>query len=70
MKPTHGRQTRRGSAFAAFLAGLKVASVPLIILRVRRAKPAVALIAEDCSGLITRLVQVGDRFAGRLRFFV
>src|ERR1700726_2893014 len=59
-----------GSAFAAFFARVQLASVPLIILRVRRAKPAITLIAEDCSGLIARLVQAGDTFTGRLCFFV
>jgi hypothetical protein len=60
----------RDLAFAAFLAGFKVASVPLIILRVRGAKPSLALVAEDCSGLIARLVQVGDRFTRRLGFSI
>ncbi len=57
-------------AFAAFLAGLKVASMPLVILGVRGTKPALASVAEDCSGLIARLVQSGDRFTRRLGFFV
>src|SRR5258706_11714260 len=60
----------RDSSFAAFFARIQLASVPLIILRVRCAKPAIALIAEDCSGLIARLGQAGDTFTGRLCFFV
>src|SRR6266852_4871712 len=56
--------------FAAFLAGLQVASVPLIVLHMLSAKPALALVAEDCSGLIARLVQAGHSFTGRLCFFV
>src|SRR5258707_2183966 len=57
-----------GLAFAPFLPGLKVTPVPVIILRVRGAKPALALVAEDCSGLIARLVQAGHTFTRRLRF--
>ncbi len=44
--------------------------MPVIILRVRGAKPALAFVAEDCSGFIARLVQAGDTFTRTLRFFV
>jgi hypothetical protein len=44
--------------------------VPLIILRVHCAEPALTLVAEDFSRLIARLVQAGDTFTGRLCFFV
>ena len=42
--------------------------MPLIVVRVHRAKPTVTLVAEDCGGLVARLVQVGNRFARRLYF--
>ena len=54
------------SAFAAFLTRLELASMPLIVLRVRDAKPQATLIAKNFSGLIARLVQVGNRFTRRL----
>src|SRR6266446_2162511 len=66
----HTAGNATGLAFAAFLPGLKVTPVPVIILRVRGAKPTLALVAEDCSGLIARLVQAGHTFTRRLRFFV
>src|SRR4029077_8089517 len=58
------------SAFAALFAGLQVTRVPQIIVRVRGAKPALAPVAENCSGFIARLVQAGDTVTRRLGFFV
>lgn len=54
-------------AFAAYVAGIEDAGVPLVVLRVRAAKPALAFIAEDRRGRIARLIQTGNRVAGRLR---
>jgi hypothetical protein len=51
-----------GSAFAAFVSGLDQAGMPLIVLGMRRAKPAVTLITEDCGGFVAGFVQAGDTF--------
>ena len=55
-------------ALASYVAGIEDAGVPLVVLRVRAAKPALAFIAEDLRGHIARLIQTGNRIAGRLRF--
>jgi hypothetical protein len=53
-------------AFAALIAGIDDASVPLVVLRVRAAKPAITFFAEYGRGHIARLVQTGDACAGGL----
>src|SRR6266478_2606897 len=56
------------SALAPYVAGFELAGMPQVILRVRGAKPALALVAEDGGGFVARLVQVGNRFARRFCF--
>jgi hypothetical protein len=67
-------------AFAAFFAGFDAASVPLLVFGVSDAKPALAPIAENGSGLVAGLIQgrnalahglnllLARRFPCRLRF--
>jgi len=59
-----------GSAFAAFVTKLHDASVPLIIFRMRGAKPPLTRIAKDFSRLIARLVQGRNGVTRRLCFYV
>ena len=44
--------------------------MPLIVFRVRRAKPAATLIAEDFGGFVAWLVEVRDSLTRRLGFLV
>ena len=44
--------------------------MPLVILGVRRAEPAVTLVAEDFGGLVARFVEAGNTFTRRLHVYV
>jgi hypothetical protein len=59
-----GNLAAAGLAFAAFVAGLEMASMPVIIVRVRGAEPAVASVAEDGGGFVAGLVEQGNSLAG------
>lgn len=60
--------SQRDLAFAAFLAGLEHARMPLIIVRVDFAKPALAGIAENRRGRVAGLVHAGDTLTQRFGF--
>src|SRR5713226_3836575 len=55
-------------AFAAYVAGFERAGVPVVVLRVGVAEPALTFFAEDRRRRIARLVQTGNTFTGRLHF--
>ncbi|HEX4543622.1 MAG TPA: hypothetical protein VH114_10675, partial [Candidatus Acidoferrum sp.] len=57
-RPQDNRQNQMAgrSGFAAFVSGRQLTTVPQIILQMRGAKPALALVAEVFSRLIARLV--------------
>ena len=54
-------------AFAAFVAGFERAGVPVVVLRVGVAEPALTFFAEHSGRHIARLVQTGDTCTGRFR---
>ena len=61
---TQSVNTVRGAhanlAFTAFVARLEHAGMPLIIVRVRLAEPALARFAENRGGRVARFVQAGN----------
>ena len=61
---------RDALAFAAFLARLDPAGVPLFVLCVRGAEPALATVAEDAGGFVAGFIQQGDGFADGFCLFL
>ena len=66
-QPPFDRIQWRWSALAAFVAWIEATGMPLVIVRVGGAKPALAAIAEDGSCLVAGFIQAGYSFAGGLR---
>jgi len=61
---------REALAFAAFFAGFDPAGVPLFILCVCDAKPALAVIAEKNGGFVAGFIQRRNGFTGSLGLFL